>query len=68
LSVVSCKWPKRLEEPKDRNYVTINPWNYQWQRGFDSNASEAVKKLGAVDRPEGYLQNCRMRTLKMYGS
>ena len=29
---------------------------------------EAVKKLGGVDRPEGYLQNCRMRTLKMYGS
>jgi hypothetical protein len=26
---------------------------------------EAVKKLGEVDRSEGYLQNCRMRTLRM---
>ena len=29
---------------------------------------EAVKKLGAVDRAEGYLQNCRMRVFEMYGS
>ena len=29
---------------------------------------EAVKKLGAVDRAEGCLQNCRMRAFEMCGS
>jgi hypothetical protein len=31
----------------------------QGENGRFGNASEAVKKLGAVDRPEGYLQNCK---------
>jgi hypothetical protein len=47
-----------------------NPSGNQGQRKSLSYLleSEGVKKLEAVDRPEGYLQNCRMRTLKMYGS
>jgi len=42
-----------------------------WTKETDSPSPpspEGVKKLGAVERPEGYLQNCRMRALKMYGS
>jgi len=35
--------------------------------GLECNPSEGVKKLGVVDRPGGYLQNCRMRTLKCMG-